>query len=93
MVEPTVRSIPPMEEKFTSRTVKMIPAIINPPLMKSNRDVVFDGTFLLIIKAITDSATAPPPNTPPRTSSPNGKKPVPLTPSGEAVEAIRTSAP
>ena len=71
----------------------IIPIIINPPLIKSNDDIVFEGSFLPIIKPIIDIITAPPPNTPPRISSSNGKKPFPRNPLGELIEAVNTSAP
>src|SRR5918995_963266 len=94
-VMPTVRCIPPIcsEDEVAWIIVTRIPAIINPPLTKSNMDTVFEGTFLLIMNAITDIITGAAPKIVPRTSSPKGKKPVPLIPCGELTDAIKTSAP
>src|SRR5918995_4505110 len=94
-VKPTVRCIPPIcsEDEVAWIIVIRIPTIINPPLTKSNMDTVFESTFLLIMNAITDIITGPAPKIVPRTSSPKGKKPVPLTPCGELTDAIKTSAP
>jgi hypothetical protein len=59
-----LRPVPPIssEEKFAPRTVIIMPVIIIPPLIKSNMDIAFEGTFLLTIKATIDitAATAPP---------------------------------
>ena len=41
--------------------VIIILVIISPPLIKSNIDIVLEGTFLLTIKAIIDITTAIPP--------------------------------
>ena len=94
-VEPAVRPIFAIssEERLAWTTVTIIPTIIRPPLIKSNTDTIIDGTFLLIMKAIIDIATAPPPKTIPRTCSPTGRKPCPIAPSGEVVEAASTSIP
>ena len=58
-VEPAVRPILAIssEEKLAWTTVTIIPTIIRPPLIKSNTDTIVD-TFLLIMKAIIDIATA-----------------------------------
>jgi hypothetical protein len=90
-----VRCIPSIssEDELAWIIVIRIPAIINPPLTKSNMDTAFEGTFLLIMNAIIDMTTGPAPKTVPRTSSSKGKKPVPLTPSEEVIDAANTSAP
>ena len=94
-VKPIVRPMPPIssDERLAWKMVTIMPTIISPPLVKSNIGIGFADTFLPTIKAIIDIITAPPPKNIPRTCSSNGKKPFPLTPSGEAIEADRTSAP
>jgi hypothetical protein len=87
IVKPAVRSIPPVssEERLARAIVMIIPTIIKPPLIKSNDDIFFEGSFLPIIKPTIDIITATPPNAPPRISSSNGKKPFPRNPAGELI--------
>src|SRR5215211_7013853 len=56
IVKPAVRSIPPVssEERLARAIVMIIPTIINPPLIKSNDDIFFEGSFLPIIKPTID---------------------------------------
>ena len=55
-----LRAIPPKpsEERLPSKIIIISPIIIIPPLTISNMDIVFEGTFLLTIKAIIDITTA-----------------------------------